>query len=316
MQAISLSGFNFDRYKYFFNRRLKSSCPLELLAAELDLLVASGEIVEDVEFIKGARSEINNLLLEKENTSVFPSKAAEESSAKEGQTMEPFALQQPSKSTPLNPGLKSCLSESKRRLLKLENLLVLDSSTTATDQTAPTQLMVKKQIKVQTTSREGLESFRSANSDADHELILKQDRAEQEKLTELLADTVGRIKNHSQSLNEKFSSESSRMNGLEDKMFQNKDKISKEREAIKKVSSGTWSTTILIWGSILVAILVFAWAFLYVRLISPVAPKTARTTSTIIKTVSTTLSESPLPTSTHHHHDHHDQYHEFDPFEF
>jgi hypothetical protein len=117
---------------------------------------------------------------------------------------------------------------------------------------------------------------------------MDQDLKEHEKLAEMLAESTSRILENSKTFAQHLKADVANLIALEGTLSENSSRIKVERSSISKASSSTWTTTILIWGAVLLALLVFLWAFLYIRLISPVKIKT------IVKMI------TAAPTSTQH----------------
>ncbi|KAI8906679.1 hypothetical protein EDD86DRAFT_248276 [Gorgonomyces haynaldii] len=82
-------------------------------------------------------------------------------------------------------------------------------------------------------------------------------------------------------------------NDLDQHMDEDQSKIVKQRKEMKQVSAGTWTTTIMVWCSLLVLVFAVAWALLFMRLVHA-SPKSVTVTAV---SPSVTLSNAPAVTS-------------------
>ena len=184
---------------------------------------------------------------------------------------------------------RNSLELQKINLLQMENLLTenMQKGDSSFD------LVVKKMLLFNSNISTG----ESNNLLTDNDQTLEKDRHEQSKLSEILADKVLQVKKNAENFSHKLKSESSVLNTLEATVGDHSTKIEKEREKIKKISSSSWMTTIMIWGGLLLGLLIFLWAFLYMRLISPVKIKKIIQTTTVFQTPSSLHPESTTTAS-------------------
>jgi hypothetical protein len=92
------------------------------------------------------------------------------------------------------------------------------------------------------------------------------DKLQQEKLTEFLGAQTSKLLENSKTLHSELLKDSAALTELENEMTDRDIKLGAERSRIQQISASGWSTTLLIWGSILVAVLAFMSAFLYMRM--------------------------------------------------
>jgi hypothetical protein len=90
----------------------------------------------------------------------------------------------------------------------------------------------------------------------------------QEDLTLLLEKQAKQLLFHTKEFNDIITSEKTERSDLQQHMDDSHDRFSTARKGIKKITQGTWTTTFMVWGSILASFLIFAFMYLYVRLFS------------------------------------------------
>lgn len=223
------------------------------------------------------------------------------------------------------PPEQDVLQTQKLKLLQLKNLLAneafIDVDNGGVDQASqkPVSLAIKKKLLFNSSGLTKESGSRKKDEISEQELILEKDRAEQEKLSEILAEKAKALMENSKAISNKLESDSSKLDTLEGKLFDNLDRTKKERETMKKISSSSWMTTIMIWGGLLLGLLIFLWAFLYIRMVSPTRiHKVVYKTETVLAS-SSTVSTTTATSSTHassvsssrdyehdHDHDHYD----------
>jgi hypothetical protein len=113
----------------------------------------------------------------------------------------------------------------------------------------------------------------------DVDLILKDEKEQQEHLTEMLSIQSQKLLKQTIQFSKTLQQEESVRNDLEQRILNNSLLIENERKQMGLISHKTWTTTLLVWLSVLVCLILFAWAILYMRLFSPVNIYKIKTTA-------------------------------------
>ena len=271
-----MAQFDLDPFYNLFLTRLKKAneeSQILMLQTELTFLDTKNERVQEL-----FRHSESKLKLTGEKNKSLRDQADEN----DGEKVESLGHA----NIPIKQKDKSTLEVQKIKLLNMENLLTenLEKGGSSSD------LMVKKRILFNNDI-----SGEESNDLADNNQILEKNRDEQNKLSEILAEKVSQVKRNAENFSLKLKSESSALDTLEADVDDNSMKIEKERQEMKKISSSSWMTTIMIWGGLLLGLLIFLWAFLYMRIVSP---KNVVHTTTILQATSTSQARSSTTLTT------------------
>ncbi|KAJ3311046.1 hypothetical protein HDV04_004466 [Boothiomyces sp. JEL0838] len=110
----------------------------------------------------------------------------------------------------------------------------------------------------------------------------------EEELTEILAQQSKQLLNSTLQFNQKLKEDKEHLDSLDDKIQDTTVKVQSSRKGMKEITKSTWTTTIMIWISVLLAILVMAWMLIYMRLVSPSKVKYVKETITATIEATTT----------------------------
>ncbi|KAJ3256684.1 hypothetical protein HK103_005179 [Boothiomyces macroporosus] len=110
----------------------------------------------------------------------------------------------------------------------------------------------------------------------------------EEELTEILAQQSKQLLNSTLQFNQKLKEDKEHLDSLDNKIQDTTAKVQSSRKGMKEITKSTWTTTIMIWISVLLAILVMAWMLIYMRLVSPSKVKYVK--ETITATIETTAT--------------------------
>jgi hypothetical protein len=119
------------------------------------------------------------------------------------------------------------------------------------------------------TAREqllGKPQLSHTNQDENEAELLRKDKKVQEELTAKLIEQVVRLRGTSIELKDSIEMDKDILLDNSMMMDQNQISIDKERKRIQQVSSGSWNTTFMIWGSLLGVLVVFLAMFMYIRM--------------------------------------------------
>ena len=94
------------------------------------------------------------------------------------------------------------------------------------------------------------------------------DQLKQEELTEFLGNQASRLLENSRVIHSELLKDSVALTELENEIADKDIRLGTERNRLKQISASSWSTTLLVWVSVLVAILAFLASLVYLRLFS------------------------------------------------
>ncbi|KAJ3271027.1 hypothetical protein HDV01_007108 [Terramyces sp. JEL0728] len=128
----------------------------------------------------------------------------------------------------------------------------------------------------------------------------------EEELTEILAQQSKQLLNSTLRFNEKLKQDKEHLDSLDEKIQDTTTKVQSSRAGMKQITKSTWTTTIMIWISVLLAVLVMAWMLIYMRIVSPskvVYVKETKTVQQITPDVKTAVQTTGVlePTTTVNH---------------
>jgi hypothetical protein len=160
----------------------------------------------------------------------------------------------------------------------------------------PTQshsLGVKKRMLFKKTALNSSDSRTKDSEDHDG------DAKEQERLAAAMAEHSSRLLENSKIFKDQLDRDRQELTQVEDQIGENAERIAKERQSIKQISASSWKLTFMIWASILMAILIFLFAFFYMRIFStiPIKTKTVKTITTTAASITETVTTVAKSTS-------------------
>ncbi|KAJ3323042.1 hypothetical protein HDV06_002488 [Boothiomyces sp. JEL0866] len=156
----------------------------------------------------------------------------------------------------------------------------------------PKRLELLKQVKFKGMKPTLVQKKKELFSD---QLVLDQS---EEELTEILAQQSKQLLNSTLKFNEKLKEDKEYLDSLDNKIQDTTAKVQSSRKGMKDITRSTWTTTILIWLSVLAAILVMAWMLIYMRVVSPSKIKYVKETVTASVTTHLTTATFEHATST------------------
>ncbi|KAJ2992893.1 hypothetical protein HDV02_002770, partial [Globomyces sp. JEL0801] len=162
---------------------------------------------------------------------------------------------------------ENLIEETKPDLIQLHRYQLLSMVTqTQSDSTT----VISKSTEFVESKSSLFESTKESQVDESVEQQIQNDLKIQQELTDLLAQQSAQLLKNSQTFNDLINKDKNVLDSLEDDMQDKLNKVQSSRSAIQFVTKKTWTTTFMIWGSILVCILVFSGTLLWMRLFSPV----------------------------------------------
>ncbi|KAL2918191.1 hypothetical protein HK105_202118 [Polyrhizophydium stewartii] len=124
--------------------------------------------------------------------------------------------------------------------------------------------------------------------------ILERNRRAQDALSDDLALQAQRLKSNTLLFQDKLKADTAVLAATEQQLGDNVLRLQRERRSIKAFSSKSWSTTLLVWGSVIGVVLVFVLVFMFTRVVGPA--RTHRRAPEPSTTAPRVMSASSIPT--------------------